>query len=53
MLGRIFVPKREEVTAGRRKLDDEDAHNLCPSLTFRAIKSTSMRWTGHVEHIGR
>jgi hypothetical protein len=28
MLGKIFGPKKEEVTRGQRKLLNEDIHNL-------------------------
>jgi hypothetical protein len=46
---RIFRPKRNEVTAGWRKLHNEKLHNLysTPS-TIRVIKSRRMRLAGHV-----
>jgi hypothetical protein len=49
VLRRIFGPKRDEVTAGWRKLHDEELHNLysSPGL-IRLIKSRRMRWVGHV-----
>jgi hypothetical protein len=54
VLRRIFVPKRDEVTGGWRKLHNEELHNLYSSPNIiRIIKSRKMRWTGHVEHIGR
>jgi hypothetical protein len=31
VLRRIFGPKREEVTGGWRKLQNEESHNLYPS----------------------
>jgi hypothetical protein len=38
-LRRIFGPKRDEVTAGWRKLYNEELHNLYSSLsTIRMIK---------------
>ena len=44
-LGRIFGPKRDEVT---RELDD-----LYSSLNIvRVIKSRRMRWAGHVACMG-
>jgi hypothetical protein len=47
---RIFGPKMDEVTAGRRKLHNEGLHNLysCPSI-IRMTTSRRMRWAEHVE----
>jgi PAS domain-containing protein len=46
---RIFGPKRDEVTGGRRKLHNEELHYLhsSPSI-IRMIKSMRMRWAGHL-----
>jgi hypothetical protein len=41
MLRRIFGPKRDEVTGGRRKLHNEELHNLCPLPGI--IKTTKSR----------
>jgi hypothetical protein len=48
-LRRIFGPKKAEVMGGWRKLHNEELGNLysLPSI-IRMIKSTRMRWTGHV-----
>jgi hypothetical protein len=46
-------PKREEVTGDWRKLHDEELHNLYPSLNIRKIKSSRMRWAGHVACNGK
>jgi hypothetical protein len=48
-LRRIFGPKRDEVTGGWRKLNEEEFHNLysLPNI-IRIIKSRTMRWAGHV-----
>jgi hypothetical protein len=44
VLGRIFGPKRDEVTGGWRKLYNEELHNLYSSpSTIRVIKSRMMR----------
>jgi hypothetical protein len=53
LLGRIFVPKRDEVTGGWKKLHNEDMHGLysSPSI-FRVIKARRMRWAGHVARMG-
>jgi hypothetical protein len=49
VLRRIFGPKRDEVTGVRRKLHNEELHNLYSSLNIiRMIKSSRMRWAGHV-----
>jgi hypothetical protein len=44
-----FGPKGDEVTGSRRKLHNEELHNLYSSPSIiRMIKSTRVRWTGHV-----
>jgi hypothetical protein len=54
VLRRIFGPKRDEVTGGRRKLHNEDLHNLYSSPSIiRMIKSRRMRWAMHVARMGR
>jgi hypothetical protein len=52
VLRRIFVPKRDEVTGGWRKLHNEELHNLYSKYN-RMIKSRRMRWAGHVVRMGR
>ena len=53
MLGRIFRPKRNEVTGEWRQLLNEELndlyslHNIVP-----VIKSRKMRWAGHVACMG-
>jgi hypothetical protein len=48
-----FGPKRDEVTAGWRKLHNEELHNLYSSPSIiRMIKSRRMRWAGHVARMG-
>jgi hypothetical protein len=50
----ISGPKREEVTGGWRKLLSDELHNFYSSLNvIRKIKSTRMRWAGHVGRMGR
>jgi hypothetical protein len=53
MLRRIFGPKRDGVTAGWRKLHNEELHHLysLPSIS-RIIKSRRMRWVGNVTQMG-
>jgi hypothetical protein len=49
VLRRIFGPNRAEVTAGWRKVHNEELHNLYSSLDIiREIRSRRMRWVGHV-----
>jgi hypothetical protein len=49
VLGRIFRRKREQVTRGKRKLHNEELHNLYSSpYIARTIKSRRMRWVWHV-----
>ena len=49
VMGRIFGPKRDEITGEWRKF-----HNILYSSPniFRVIKSRIMRWAGHVVHLG-
>jgi hypothetical protein len=50
---RIFGPKRDEVTGERRKLHNEELHDLYSSPSFiRIIKARRMRWIGHVARMG-
>jgi hypothetical protein len=49
VLRRIFGPKRDEVTGGWRKLNNEELHGLYSSPSIvRVIKARRMRWAGHV-----
>jgi len=49
VLRRIFGPKRDEVTGEWRNLPDDELNDMYPSLNIiRVIKSTRMRWSGHV-----
>jgi hypothetical protein len=53
VLGRIFGPKRYEVTGGWRKLHTEKLNYFhFPPNLIRIIKSRRMRWAGHVARIG-
>jgi hypothetical protein len=52
MAGRIFGPKREEVTGGYRKLNEE-LHSLYSSPNvIRMIISWRVSWEGHVVCMG-
>jgi hypothetical protein len=53
-LRRIFVPKRNEVSGGWRKLHNGELHSLYPSsVIIRVIKSIRVRWAGHVSRMER
>jgi hypothetical protein len=53
VLRRIFGPPRDEVIGGRRKLHNEELHNLyCSPSIIRIIKSRRMRLTGHEARMG-
>jgi hypothetical protein len=53
VLTRIFGPMRDEVTRDWRKLHIEELHNLYSSPDIiRMIKSSRMRWAGHVARMG-
>jgi hypothetical protein len=49
-LRRIFGPKREE-DGSWRKLNNGELHSLYSS-PVRVIKSSRMRWAGHVARMG-
>jgi hypothetical protein len=53
VLGRIFSPKRNEVTGGWIKLHNEELRDLYSSPSIiRIIKLRRMRWAGHVARMG-
>ena len=51
MLGRIFRPKRNEVTGEWRKLQNEELNDLYPSPNTVQVKKLRMRWEEHVAHM--
>jgi hypothetical protein len=53
VLRRIFGPKRDEATGGRRKVHNAELHKLYSSPSIiRMTKSRRIRWTGHVAQMG-
>jgi hypothetical protein len=53
VLRRILGPKRDEVTGGWKKLQNEELRDLYSSPSIiRMIKSRRMRWAGHVARMG-
>ena len=53
VLGRIFEPRRDEVTGEWRKLHNEELNDLyCSPNTVRVIKSRAIWWAGHVACMG-
>jgi len=54
VLKRIFGPKKDGVTGEWRELHNEELNDLYSSSNiFRVIKSTRMRWAGHVARMGK
>jgi hypothetical protein len=50
VLGRILGPKRDEVTGGRRKLHNEELHNLYSSPSIiRRLERPRRRWTDNIK----
>ena len=53
VLRRIFGRRREDVTGEWRRLHNEELNDLyCSPSIVRVIKSRTMRWAGHVAHMG-
>jgi len=53
VLRRIFGPRKDEVTGEWRRLNNEELNGLYSSPSIaRVIKSSRMRWAGHVAHMG-
>ena len=52
VLRRIFGPERDEVRGDWRKLHNEELNNPYSPGIVRLIKLRSMRWAGHIVHVG-
>ena len=53
VLGRIFRPKKDEVTGEWKRLYNEKLNDrYCSPNILRVIKSRRMRWAGHVARMG-
>jgi hypothetical protein len=53
VLRRVFGPKRDEATGEWRKLHNEELSDLYTlSSIVRVVKSTRIRWAGHVARMG-
>ena len=53
VLRRIFGPRRDEVTGEWRRLHNVELNDLyCSRNIERLIKSSRMRWAGHVARMG-
>jgi hypothetical protein len=52
-ISRIFGPKRDGVTGGRKKLHNDELHNsYCSPRIIKNIKPRRMKWAGHVARMG-
>ena len=53
VLGKVFGPKRDELTGEWRKTHNEELNDLysLPNIV-RVVKSRRMRWAGHVVRMG-
>jgi hypothetical protein len=51
-LGKIFGPKKEEVTRRWRKLHNEELHNFYSRNKGMAITSGGTKLASHVAHVG-
>jgi hypothetical protein len=50
---KIFWLKRDEITGGWRKLQNEELHNLYSfPIVIRMIKPRKMRWAGQLATMG-
>ena len=53
VLGKIYGPKRDEMTGEWRRLHNEELHGLYDSPdVIRIMKSRRIRWAGHVARMG-
>jgi hypothetical protein len=52
VLRRIFGHKRDEMTGGWRKLQNEELHNLYSSPNIITMIESSRRGAGHIAHTG-
>ena len=52
VLGRIFGPKKDEVTGECRKLHNDEINDLYTPNIVRVVKSKGMRWEGNVASMG-
>jgi hypothetical protein len=53
VLRRIFGTKGLEETDGWRKWGNEELHNLYRLSDINKMESRSMRWNGHMVHVGQ
>lgn len=52
LLRGIFASRRTEAIGGRRKLQNEETHNLYFSPNFTVTKSRKIGWAGHAVRSG-
>jgi hypothetical protein len=47
ILGRISEPRRDKMRGGRKKMNNQELHKMCPSLSITGIiNSRKLSWIG-------
>jgi hypothetical protein len=52
VLRRIFGPKRDEVRGEWRRLHNQELYAVYSPNIIQVIKSSRLRWAGHVARVG-
>jgi hypothetical protein len=52
VLRKIYGPKRDEIAWGLEKMHNEESYDVHVSQNIQVMKSSRMRWVGHVARMG-